>query len=273
MEKKPKMQSDHQISSYYNDDRALVEWIELSTGLKWRGQLMPTNQSSLTSESRDNHLYKCPECPTFLRNEKKNCSTIDDCDSTKTCCSQYYLVFSSTTSKDFRKDCFQSNCKDESTWWAVDGNLYCRDFIPATHLLPLQVEQNFIVAEILSKHCPACVQLNRQFSGAAHWRSCATCCACKPVETDLVRDSLVRVGQNEKYWQYKPRSRTEADRVLGIFGQSVFRGMGQRSYLPDFHRRSTPVRGGILPANIAPRQVSATYAPRLCDEFACRSVK
>jgi hypothetical protein len=47
--------------------------------------------------------------------------------------------------------------------------------------------------------------------------------------------------------------------------------MGPVGYLPDHRRRSTPVRGGFVPGNIAPRAVSAVMAPRLCDDFACRT--
>jgi len=263
------------VASRFNDDRALVEKIETTTGFILCGQLMPTNLTSVAypADARNNYLYKCAECPQFVR---KDNGSDRYCSASKTCCAKYYLVFKSPR-KSLRKldqSCctgYSKACADDSTWWAVDGHLPADAFIPEQSLLPLQVEKSSLVAERLVNYCPACVNLNRQFSGAAQWRSCATCSASSPVETDLVRDSLVRVGINgEKYWQYKPRSKTEADRAHGIFGQSVFRGMGPRSYLPDYHRRSTPVRGGLVPANMAPRAVSAVGAPRLCDQSICR---
>lgn len=260
----------------YFDDCALVMRIEQTTGFQWRGQLMPTNLTSVPHESRDNYLYKCAECPQFVR---RGNGSDRYCSASKNCCTQYYLVFKSP-STDLRaldKSCCTGNsinCTENATWWAVDASINAKDFVPEQDLLPLQVEQNFVVAHRLCNYCPACVSLNRQFSGAAQWRSCATCCSYSPVDTDLVRDSLVRVGiDGAKYWQYKPRSRTEADRVHGIFGQSVFRGMGPRSYLPDYRRRSTPVRGGYVPANIAPRAVSAVGVARFCDESMCHTLK
>lgn len=240
----------------------------------WRGQLVPSSFSMLEDRLPQSHnnLYKCPQCPSFGASQ-----TFVPCIQSKSCCLQYYLVFQSLSPcvKQLVSTCCTGQpllCADTSQWFAVDPYLCPTDFCAATHFLPLQVEQNYAVASLVTRNCPQCVSFDRRFAGAAQWRSCATCCSAQPVDTDLVRDSLVRIGvDGTKYWQYKPRARTEADRVHGIFGQSVFRGQGPRGYLPDYHRRSTPVRGGYVPANIAPRAVSAVFNPRLCDDFACRN--
>lgn len=256
----------------YHNDIELVCHIEKTTGMKWRGQLVPSNFNTIEFTSTNNYLYKCPQCPAFGAPQ-----TTISCVRSKTCCDQYYLVFQSKQCciKQESKTCCTGqpiNCSDQSAWFAVDGLLRAQDFCPLKHLLPLQVEQNYVVANLVSNFCAECVSFKRRYAGAAQWRSCATCCPNCPVDTDLVRDSLVRIGKDgSKYWQYKPRARTEADRVHGIFGQSVFRGQGPCGYLPDYKRRSTPVRGGYVPANNAPRAVSAVMAPRLCDDFACRN--
>lgn len=260
----------------FTNDTALITHVEKTARLLWRGQLMPSNFSAIEHRSRDNYLYKCPQCPSFGEQSFSGC-----CTRSTACCEQYYLVFQSPPGQRPHVErrvttCCSSQptqCTDrQSQWYAVDASLRWQDFDAAQHLLPLQVEQNYIVADHVAKSCAQCTSLGKRYAGAAQWRSCATCCDCAPIDTDLVRDSLVRIGiDGSKYWQYKPRARTEADRVHGIYGQSVFRGQGPCGYLPDHRRRSTPVRGGYVPANMAPRAVSAVMVPRLCDESSCRT--
>lgn len=270
------------IERFY-DDASIIQHIEATEGLRWRGQLTPTNLTAVDHASQNYHLYKCAECPTFLRNMEPR---THPCITSRNCCDQYYLVFQTLPNRAVEPrltSCCTgepSHCADLSLWYAVDPFLTPQEFDGAKHLLPLQIEQNYALADALVHRCQEC-QCNRfRYAGAAQWRSCATCCgsANDSVDTDLVRDSLVRIGHgvssgsSSKYWQYKPRSRTEADRVHGIYGQSVFRGHGPCHYRPDHKRRWTPVRGGYVPANNAPRAVSAVMAPRLCDGTACRTI-
>jgi len=218
-----------QQERYYNDEE-LIRCVETSSDIRWRGQLVPSNFSSVQEHSNQkNNLYKCPQCPSFGETE-----SVVKCIRSKSCCSQYYLVFQSLNNNInvLRKTCCGNQpiqCGDESRWYAVDASIHPTLFSPEKHMLPLQVELNTVVASVVSRNCARCVQLNQRLAGAAQWRSCATCCAAYPVDTDLVRDSLVRIGADgTQYWQYKPLARTEADRVHGIFGQSVFRGQGPR---------------------------------------------
>lgn len=263
----------------FYDDAALIKCVEAQGHLFWRGQLTPTNLAATEHLPHSFNLYKCETCPTFLRNNEPR---THQCVQSSSCCEQYYLVFQSLPQRVAPRQytCCTgepSQCADRSLWFAVDPFLQPCEFDGAKHLLPLQIEQNYALADALTHRCAAAkCQCNAfRYAGAAQWRSCATCCGSTPderVDTDLVRDSLVRIGGTDsKYWQYKPRARTEADRVHGIYGQSVFRGHGPCHYLPDHKRRWTPVRGGYVPANNAPRAVSAVLAPRLCDGSACRT--
>jgi hypothetical protein len=258
-------------SQRFNDDGALIKHVEETLGMLWRGMLTPSNFTSVEWESRNNYLYKCEECPTYVRRDQSR----QPCVQSRTCCDQYYLVFQSppTVQKTRISTCCTGQpleCVDQTSWYAVDAFLTPQMFDAKTHMLPLQVEQNTIVADRVIRKCSECVSSKVRYAGAAQWRSCATCNIASPVDTDLVRDSLIRIGVDPRYWQYKPRDRTEADRVHGMFGQSVFRGMGPIGYLPDYRRPSTTLRGGFVPSHIAPRAVSAVMVPRLCDDFACR---
>jgi len=260
----------------YIDDSDLAVHIEQLFGLKCRGQLVPTNLSTQNYPNQQNHLYKCQQCPTFSP-RKENHSR---CIASPNCCTQYYLVFQTQPerSTEVRLSTCCTNeavqCADKSMWFAVDPFISVDAFDSSKHLLPLQIEQSHVLADVLNHRCAECRCHTSKFSGSAQWKSCATCCGLsdRTVDTDLYRDSLVRIGATgTKYWQYKPLARTEADRVHGIYGQSVFRGHGPCHYLPDYRRRYTPVRGGYVPANIAPRAVSAVMAPRLCDSSGCRT--
>lgn len=301
----------------FNDDTRLVRYIERHYSLQCRGQLVSTNVDALEHPARNNHLYKCPECPTLDRTDPSAPPQTHRCISSATCCETYWLVFQSIADscseacgsrcghgcrgsgeavggqqivKEQRGCCtgVAKTCRDISQWFAVDPYLNACDFDPQQHLVPIHAEHSVNIADQLAHRCQECQCDPHKYGAAAQWRSCSTCRPCdgragvakttdrlgragaSGIDTDLVRDSLVRVGEGNKFYQYKPLARTDASRVHGTFGQSVFRGHGPKHYLPDHRRRLVPLRGGYVP-QFAPRAVSAVYAPKLCDDATCRS--